>query len=68
MVGEKNISGNSVIYNVSKDMFMIMDKLLFQVSWLEQDDNILGKIQGLINCGDDESSAECHVQETYDLF
>ena len=45
MVGEKNISGNSVIYNVSKDMFMIMDKLLFQVSWLEQDDNILGKIQ-----------------------
>ena len=30
--------------------------------------NILGKIQGLINCADDESSAECHVQETYDLF
>ena len=29
--------------------------------------NILGKIQGLINCADDESSAECHVQETYDL-
>ena len=30
--------------------------------------NILGKIQGLINCADDESSAECHVVETYDLF
>jgi len=30
--------------------------------------NIIGKIQGLINCADDESSAECHVQETYDLF
>ena len=30
--------------------------------------NILGKIQGLINCADDESSAECHVQEAYDLF
>ena len=30
--------------------------------------NIISKIQGLINCADDESSAECHVQETYDLF
>ena len=30
--------------------------------------NLLGKIQGLINCADDDSSAECHVQETYDLF
>ena len=30
--------------------------------------NLLGKIQGLINCADNESSAECHVQETYDLF
>ena len=30
--------------------------------------NILGKIQGLINCADDESSGECHVVETYDLF
>ena len=30
--------------------------------------NILGKIQGLINCADNESSAECHVVETYDLF
>ena len=30
--------------------------------------NLLGKIQGLINCADDESSAVCHVQETYDLF
>ncbi len=30
--------------------------------------NIIGKIQGLINCSDDDSSAECHVQETYDLF
>ena len=30
--------------------------------------NILGKIQGLINCADNDSSAECHVQETYDLF
>ena len=29
--------------------------------------NIIGKIQGLINCADDESSAECHVMETYDL-
>ncbi len=30
--------------------------------------NILGKIQGLINCADDASSGECHVVETYDLF
>ena len=30
--------------------------------------NIISKIQGLINCADDDSSAECHVQETYDLF
>ena len=30
--------------------------------------NIIGKIQGLINCAEDDSSAECHVQETYDLF
>ena len=30
--------------------------------------NILSKIQGLINCADDESSAECHVVESYDLF
>ena len=30
--------------------------------------NLLGKIQGLINCKDNESGTECHVQETYDLF
>ena len=30
--------------------------------------NIISKIQGLINCADDESSAECHVVESYDLF
>ena len=29
--------------------------------------NIISKIQGLINCADNEDSAECHVQETYDL-